>query len=126
MDIRDNNRLECNPFEGFNPELTDSRIFIDRLEDRLDAVESVQKELSAESRNTTRAAWLAAVAGFFTGLVSSIVCPKLYDIFTQLFTQTPQGLNEINGSLLFTCFATASLTIASVFYTFRTIRTNSY
>ena len=126
MDIRDNDRPECNPFEGFNPELTDSRIFIDRLEDRLDTVESVKKELSAESRYTTRAAWLAAVAGFFTGLVSSIVCPKLYDIFMQLFTQTPQGLNEINGSHLFTCCATASLTIATVFYTFRTIRTNSY
>ena len=93
MDIRDTDRLERNPFEGFKPELTDSRIFIDRLEDRLDAVESVKKELSAESRNTTRAAWLAAVAGFFTGLVGSIVCPKLYDIFMQLFTQTPQGLN---------------------------------
>ncbi len=126
MDIRDNDRPECNPFEGFKPELTDSRIFIDRLEDRLDAVESVKKELSAESRNTTRAAWLAAVAGFFTGLVGSIVCPKLYAIFMQLFTQTPEGLNEINGSLLFTCFATVSLTIATVFYTFRTIRTRSY
>lgn len=123
METKDRDIQEFNPFEGFNPDLPDSRVFIERVEDRIDAVESVKEKLHSESRSTGRAAWIAAITGFVTGLASSIICPKLYVIFQHIFADTTDDMTELTGSVLFTCIVTAVLTITAVFYTFRSIRT---
>ena len=63
MDIRDTDRLERNPFEGFKPELTDSRIFIDRLEDRWSGGDLLLQICADDPLTVAHSARVAVLAG---------------------------------------------------------------
>ncbi|MGM9674084.1 MAG: hypothetical protein ACI3X9_01265 [Bacteroidaceae bacterium] len=73
QDYSDIDRL----FEGFNPEVDDSRRFMDRLQARLDAVDHVRRLQETKLRRLR----VAAVAAFACGMTVGGVCMAL--IFLQ-------------------------------------------
>lgn len=73
QDYSDIDRL----FEGFNPEVDDSRRFMDRLQARLDAVDHVRRLQETKLRRLR----VAAVVAFACGMTVGGVCMAL--IFLQ-------------------------------------------
>lgn len=71
-------------FAGFEPQLSDSDTFIDRLSSRLDSVEMVRQRNAACSRFNRRSALIAACAGFVVGVVFTLLMPLLLGFFEKI------------------------------------------
>ena len=56
-------------FNDYDPELSSSRNFIERLERNLNAVELIQKENAKATRRNKAAVLIASIAGFITGFI---------------------------------------------------------
>lgn len=62
-------------FSDFNPELKDD--FMSKLTERLDAVEMVKEANEKSLRSTRRSALYAAVAGFITGVLMTLLYSRI-------------------------------------------------
>lgn len=62
-------------FSDFEPSLTPSHVFMGRLQRSLEAVEVVRRENAALRRRSRIAVAIAAVAGFLTGVILTMLYP---------------------------------------------------
>lgn len=79
-----------NIFSAFNPRLSSSRQFIDRLQSNMEAVEIVKQHNAALRRRNRIAVAMAAVAGFATGVILTLMFPLICNL-----------LADVNLSLLY-------------------------
>ena len=71
-------------FEDFNPELSSDADFMKRLNDRLDAVEYIKKKAAADSRRNRLSLWVASLAGFLAGSLTTLAVPYLTELLASL------------------------------------------
>lgn len=64
-------------FRGYDPKLSSSRAFMERLERNLDAVEMIHRENEAVMRRNRIAIAVAAFAGFVSGMLFTLLLPYL-------------------------------------------------
>ncbi|MDE6270305.1 MAG: hypothetical protein K2M12_05555, partial [Muribaculaceae bacterium] len=62
-------------FESYQPELDSDKEFMDRLEQRLEAVEFIRAQQVSRRRRNRFGITAAAVAGCFVGVVATLVSP---------------------------------------------------
>ncbi|MDE7347878.1 MAG: hypothetical protein K2N48_14200 [Muribaculaceae bacterium] len=79
-------------FSSYDPELSSSLAFIERLERNLNAVEIIHKENEAVMNRNKVAVAAAALAGFLSGMIFSLILPYLTIIFRTIFESIP-GVN---------------------------------
>ncbi|MDE6512161.1 MAG: hypothetical protein K2L00_08755 [Muribaculaceae bacterium] len=79
-------------FSGYNPKLSSSMDFMERLELRLDAVEIVRKENESIIKRNRIAVVFASLAGFITGVISTLLFPYLHGL-----------VNSVADIILSTC-----------------------
>lgn len=65
---------------GFNPSLSSDEEFIDRLERNINAVESVRRQAVELRRKNRIAVAVAAVSGFITGVLLTLVLPEIGEL----------------------------------------------
>lgn len=83
-------------FREYDPELSSSKAFINRLERHLDAVEMIHRENAAVMKRNRVAVIAAACAGFISGMIFTLLLPYLVDI-VGYFIETLTGLLGNNG-----------------------------
>ncbi|MDE5814142.1 MAG: hypothetical protein K2H72_07645 [Muribaculaceae bacterium] len=64
-------------FKSYDPELSSSRDFIERLERNLNVVELIHRDNAAVLKRNRIAVAIASVAGFITGVVFSLLLPYI-------------------------------------------------
>ena len=64
-------------FKSYDPELSSSRDFIERLERNLNAVELIHRDNAAVLKRNRIAVAIASVAGFITGVVFTLSLPYI-------------------------------------------------
>lgn len=79
-------------FSSYDPELSSSLAFMERLERNMEAVEFIHRENEAIMKRNRMAVAIASVAGFVTGV-----------IFTLLFPYISALVETLTGSILATC-----------------------
>ncbi len=67
-------------FREYDPELSSSIAFMERLERNLNAVELIHRENAAAMKRNKRAVTMAACAGFATGIIFTLILPYLTDL----------------------------------------------
>lgn len=72
-------------FHSFEPSLSDSKLFMRRLEERMDLVEMVKKYNEAQQRSNRRAVVIAALVGFIAGAFFTSILPWLTVMFKNIF-----------------------------------------
>ena len=65
-------------FAGFNPEMSSDRLFMTRLEGRLHSGELLKEQQARMARRSRVAVAVAAVVGFFTGMLFYALLPWLW------------------------------------------------
>lgn len=78
-------------FAGFRPELGSDARFMDRLLDRMDAIETVRRENAALRRSNRTAMAIAATAGFIAGVIFTLLFPFIKDMAAGLAADMPDG-----------------------------------
>ncbi|MDE6554019.1 MAG: hypothetical protein K2K98_13835 [Muribaculaceae bacterium] len=76
-------------FSSYDPELTSSLEFMERLERNLDAVELIHRENAAVMKRNRIAVAVAACTGFFSGILFSLLLPYLMDMIQSLIATFP-------------------------------------
>ncbi|MDE5849676.1 MAG: hypothetical protein K2H38_06000 [Muribaculaceae bacterium] len=76
-------------FSNYDPELTSSLEFMERLERNLDAVELIHRENAAVMKRNRIAVTVAAIAGFLSGILFTLLLPYLMDMIQSLITTLP-------------------------------------
>lgn len=71
-------------FEDFNPGLSSDADFMKRLNDRLDAVEYIKEKAAADSRRNRLSLWVASLAGFLAGSLTTLAVPYLTRLLASL------------------------------------------
>ncbi len=79
-------------FDGFNPELTSDTMFMSRLQRNMEAVELVKRNSAAVRRRNKTAVVVAALAGFVTGVLLTLLLPHICSWFSTIELYLP-GLN---------------------------------
>lgn len=67
-------------FREYDPKLSSSMAFIERLERNLNAVEMIHRKNNAVMKRNKRAVVMAACAGFISGIIFTLFLPYLTDI----------------------------------------------
>ena len=75
-------------FNDYDPELSSSRNFIERLERNLNAVELIHKENAKATRRNKAAVMIASIAGFLTGFIFSHILPYIEKTLAELINPT--------------------------------------
>ena len=71
-------------FEDFNPGLSSDADFMKRLNDRLDAGEYIKEKAAADSRRNRLSLWVASLAGFLAGSLTTLAVPYLTELLASL------------------------------------------
>lgn len=79
-------------FDGFNPELTSDTMFMSRLQRNMEAVELVKRNSAAVRRRNKTAVVVAALAGFVTGVLLTLLLPHICSWFSTIDLYLP-GFN---------------------------------
>ena len=109
--ISENDSLK-NLFDDFNPELSDDKQFMDRLVAGMDAVDLFKM---SERRRTGRlriVAVVSALAGFFCGVILTLLFPVLVDFLHPFIINLSNFLPDtqlLTNSLVWCLVAIASL-----------------
>ena len=82
-------------FSNYDPELTSSPAFIERLEHNLDTVELIHTENAAVMKRNRVAVAVAACAGFLSGILFTLLLPYLMNMFQSLIA-TFSGVTVLN------------------------------
>lgn len=69
-------------FDGFQPVSGSDARFMDRLLDRMDAIETIRSENAALRRRNRTAMTIAAAAGFAAGVLFTLAFPALRELMT--------------------------------------------
>lgn len=77
-------------FRKYDPDLSSSMAFMERLERNLNAVEMIHRENNAVMRRNRLAVALAACAGFISGVIFTLLLPYITDMIES-------GLEAIEG-----------------------------
>ena len=64
-------------FKSYDPELSSSRVFLERLERNLNVVELIHRDNASVLKRNRIAVAIASVAGFITGVVFSLLLPYI-------------------------------------------------
>ncbi|MCM1028595.1 MAG: hypothetical protein NC342_03475 [Pseudoflavonifractor sp.] len=76
-------------FADFNPPMTSGDRFMERLRGSIDAVEEVRQQAAAIRRRSRIAVSVAAVTGFITGVLLTLLMPLLGDMVTSVDLSRP-------------------------------------
>lgn len=71
-------------FSGYNPEISSSIDFMERLERNLQAVELIHQENEAAIRRNRLAVTIASFSGFVTGVICTLLFPYINAIISSL------------------------------------------
>ena len=66
-------------FQGFRPDVADDKLFLQRLQKNMDAVEMVRRQVAALRRRSRIAVVLAALCGFAMGVILTLLFPLIRD-----------------------------------------------
>lgn len=92
----DDNKLN-ELFSNFKPGLTSDKVFMERLQQRLDAVAIVREETAAIRRRSRIAVIVAAVAGFIMGVGCTLLMQLIGDSVSTMVLSLPFiGLLDID------------------------------
>lgn len=80
-------------FREYEPEISSSMAFMERLERNLNAVEMVHRENEAVMRRNRIAIAAAAFAGFISGMIFTLLLPYITEVIRSGF----EYLTRING-----------------------------
>lgn len=96
--MEDDNLIKI--FQEYDPELSSSLAFMERLERNLDAVEMIHQENANVMKRNRIAVAVAACAGFIAGMLSSLLIPYLTDWIQSIIATIPGviGQNLNSGS----------------------------
>lgn len=78
-------------FHNFEPKLPPDRDFMDRLQQKLDAVEFIRQHNAVLKRRQKKAVILAALAGFLVGCAFSLCLPYIGERISHLSLSLPDG-----------------------------------
>ena len=67
-------------FSQYDPELSSSMAFLERLERKLEAVELIHQENAAVMKRNKLAVAIATFAGFISGILFTLILPYLADV----------------------------------------------
>ena len=76
-------------FKSYEPRLSSDNQFIDRLERKLEAVETLKEHNAALRKRCRKAIIAAAIAGFATGIAFSLGMPYIAQSFSNLKLHLP-------------------------------------
>lgn len=76
-------------FKSYDPELSSSRDFIERLERNLNAVELIHRDNAAVLKRNRIAVAIASIAGFITGVVFTLLLPFISGIVSSVIDSIP-------------------------------------
>ena len=88
-------------FNEYEPDLSSSFAFMERLERNLNAVEIIHQENAKAIKRNRLAVILASMAGFLTGILFSFAFPYISNIISTLegFIPTYSMLNNLNFNI---------------------------
>ena len=76
-------------FSSYDPELSSSMAFMERLERNLDAVELIHQENAAVLKRNRIAVAIASAAGFAAGVIFTLLLPYIYGIVRSIIDSFP-------------------------------------
>ncbi len=81
-------------FDSFQPELSSDNDFMSKLQDSLDKVEIIRQHNSELQRRSKKIGFAAAIAGFVTGVLFTLLLPSIDNLVKTIGLLEPQiGLN---------------------------------
>ena len=100
-------------FGSFQPQLSSDALFLSGLKKHMEAVELVKRHAAAMRRRNRIAVAVAALSGFVTGVIFTLLMPLLGDWITTLEFSLPGiGIPSISfDSQILTWTVTAALTV---------------
>lgn len=81
-------------FDGFDPQLGSDRLFMERLQRRLDTVEDVKHINSGYIRSLRRRAVIASLAGFAAGIITTLLMPWISGCIESTLSQIHVPVNN--------------------------------
>lgn len=79
-------------FSSYNPELTSSFAFMERLERNLNAVELIHRENAAVMKRNRMAVAVAACVGFISGMILTLLLPYIIKMIQSLMASFPVNM----------------------------------
>ena len=76
-------------FDNFEPLISSDERFMLNLQQRLDTIDLLHREIAAARRRNRRAVGLAALAGFVAGVLTCLLLPSLISFITNSALQGP-------------------------------------
>ena len=108
-------------FESYRPRLRDSQHFIENLERNINVLEPIRIEMKKKRRNNFRRGVYAAVAGFVTGFIMSLLMPAFIDTLNRILREVTLTFPTINGVTV-GCFLTAIAVFLAAATTFNALK----
>ena len=85
-------------FSDYAPKKEDDKVFMARLNERLDEVDLLKKRLATNNRQSRRAACYAALLGFITGCLSVLAIPFMTHLFASILWITDLNSQTVSHS----------------------------
>lgn len=102
-------------FQRYDPDLSSSMAFMERLERNMDAIEFIHKENAAVMKRNRIAVYVATCLGFISGIIFTLLLPYLKDMIGSVMEAIPVAFFQSVISGYTTAISWIIIGAASVF-----------